>query len=123
MGVLKRAEANDPSDPAMMSQATDAARTAQDHAAVGSTRGTSGSRPRMSAANARNIQETARGAGRGATRHDVDAFGGSAEPAMVDVLNEPIVLSLMRRDGVPMESLQRVIGDAEAYLQARCHSG
>jgi len=45
-------------------------------------------------------------------RHDVEAFGGTAEPTLVDVLNEPIVRTIMRRDGVALSALQRVMGDA-----------
>jgi hypothetical protein len=42
-------------------------------------------------------------------RHDADSFAGNAEPAMTDVLNEPIILTLMRHDGVEMDSLQHLI--------------
>ncbi|KAA5607401.1 hypothetical protein F1188_01145 [Roseospira marina] len=55
----------------------------------------------------------------GAFRNDVDAFGGNAEPAMVDVLNEPIVRTVMRRDGVAMDSLQAILRDAERSVTRR----
>jgi hypothetical protein len=56
---------------------------------------------------------------RGPFRHDVEAFGGNAEPAMVDVLNEPIVHSMMRRDGVAMDALQDLLRRAEASVSDR----
>ncbi len=57
-------------------------------------------------------QDTAAPNAPAARRHDVDAFGGTAEPALVDILNEPIVRTMMRRDGVALATLQRVMGDA-----------
>ncbi|MBB4284876.1 hypothetical protein [Roseospira goensis] len=53
---------------------------------------------------------------RGTARHDVETFAGNAEPALVDVLNEPIVHTMMRRDGVAMASLQSLLHDAERLL-------
>lgn len=47
--------------------------------------------------------------GRSSTRHDAAAFAGTREPSLVEVLNDPIVLSMMRRDGVPMDSLQGLL--------------
>ncbi|SDE56365.1 hypothetical protein SAMN05421720_10886 [Rhodospira trueperi] len=52
-------------------------------------------------------------------RHDVDSFAGNAEPAMTDVLNEPIILTLMRHDGVDMDSLQHLIHEAGNDLLRR----
>lgn len=49
-------------------------------------------------------------------RHDVEAFGGTAEPTLVDVLNEPIVRTMMRRDGVALATLQRVMGEARLVV-------
>lgn len=56
---------------------------------------------------------------RGPFRHDIEAFGGNAEPAMVDVLNEPIVHTMMRRDGVAMDALQALLSKAEKSVHHR----
>lgn len=55
---------------------------------------------------------------RSAARHDVETYAGTAEPSMVDVLNEPIVRIMMSRDGVDMDALQRVLHQAETLLHA-----
>lgn len=47
--------------------------------------------------------------GRSSTRHDAAAFAGTREPSLVEVLNDPIVRSVMIRDGVPMDSLQGLL--------------
>jgi len=60
---------------------------------------------------------------RGPFRHDVDAFEGNAEPAMVDVLNEPIVRSVMYRDGVAMDTLQAILRKAESLVALRPRIG
>ncbi|WP_299440541.1 hypothetical protein [uncultured Rhodospira sp.] len=57
--------------------------------------------------------------GRAVERHDVDSFAGNAEPTIVDVLNEPIVHTMMRRDGVEMDSLQHLLHEAETVLLNR----
>jgi len=57
--------------------------------------------------------------GRMGERHDAESFAGNAEPTMVDVLNEPIVHTMMRRDGVEMESLQHLLHEAETVLLRR----
>jgi len=53
----------------------------------------------------------------------VDAFEGNAEPAMVDVLNEPIVRSMMCRDGVAMDTLQAILRKAEGVVALRPRGG
>lgn len=52
-------------------------------------------------------------------RHDADSFSGNAEPAMMDVLNEPIIHTIMRHDGVDMDSLQHLIHEAGTDLLRR----
>jgi len=47
--------------------------------------------------------------GRGGVRHDAAAFAGTREPSLVEVLNDPIVRCMMRRDGVPLDSLQGLL--------------
>lgn|GEM_PF-2677526 len=48
-------------------------------------------------------------AGRPSVRHDAAAFAGNREPSLVEVLNDPIVRSVMTRDGVPMDMLQGLL--------------
>ncbi|SDE68042.1 hypothetical protein [Rhodospira trueperi] len=75
-------------------------------------------RARAAAAHARVALKTARSAGRAMKRHDTETFGGTAEPAVTNVLNDPLIHSMMHRDGVPLESLQALIRDARARLRA-----
>lgn len=56
-------------------------------------------------------------------RHDVEAFGGTAEPTLVDVLNEPIVATIMHCDGVALTALQGFMGHARAAVRARESGG
>ncbi len=51
----------------------------------------------------------AEASGRASARHDAAAFAGTREPSLVEVLNDPIVRSVMTRDGVPMDSLQGLL--------------
>ncbi len=41
------------------------------------------------------------------------------EPALADVLTDPLVHAVMRRDGVSVAKLRRVIADARARLGSR----
>ena len=50
-----------------------------------------------------------RASGRSSARHDAAAFAGTREPSLVEVLNDPIVRSMMNRDGVPMDALQGLL--------------
>ena len=44
---------------------------------------------------------------------------GGTEPALADVLADPVVHLVMRRDGVTEEVLLRVIATAQAVLRSR----
>ena len=44
---------------------------------------------------------------------------GGTEPALADLLADPIVHLVMRRDGVSEETLRRVIAAAQTMLRSR----
>ncbi|HXS42545.1 MAG TPA: hypothetical protein VN766_20280 [Stellaceae bacterium] len=46
-------------------------------------------------------------------------YVGNAEPALSDILNDPIVRLVMLRDGVRAEDLDKLVAQARDYLLTR----
>jgi len=46
-------------------------------------------------------------------------FRGNIEPRLSDLLRDPIIRSLMARDGVQMPDLLSIIGEAQNSLKSR----
>ena len=46
-------------------------------------------------------------------------YVGNAEPALSEVLTDPIIRLVMLRDGVLAEELDKIVAQARIYLQGR----
>jgi hypothetical protein len=47
---------------------------------------------------------------------------GGIEPALEDLLNDPVTTAMMRRDGVSMSSLRSLISETRLGLRSRTHT-
>lgn len=52
----------------------------------------------------------------GLGRKSASAYLGNGEPALADVMADPMILRLMARDGVAVDSLKSLIEDVRARL-------
>jgi hypothetical protein len=52
----------------------------------------------------------------GARRTNGSAYLGNGEPSLADLMDDPMMVRLMDRDGVARESLQSLIEDVRARL-------
>jgi len=46
------------------------------------------------------------------------AFAGNAEPALDELLDDPVLAHMLAADGIPLVALKEVIADAQARLRA-----